>query len=78
MTDNEKEFKSKALEEMSGSDGGRILFGHIEAEIKEGWEKFIDLPAEKKTAKAAYDAQAQYKVLRDLKEWVASEIKLGK
>ncbi len=63
---------------MLDSDGGQVLLKHIDSEIKDGWDRFIDLPVDKKTSKSAYDHQARYKVLRDLKDWIASEIKLGK
>lgn len=77
MTEPEQKERAQALKQVMQSHGGKIFLAHIEEEIKEGWEQFIDLAVEKKTSKAAYDAQAKYKVLKDLKEWVESEIKLG-
>jgi hypothetical protein len=78
MTDNEKEFIGKSLEEVLSSDGGRILMAHIESEIKEGWDTFIDLPVAQKTSKNAFNYQAKYEVLRNLKDWITDQIKLGK
>ena len=66
------------MQELVNSDGGKVLLKHIADESKDGWNAFIDLPAEKKTSKAAYDAQALYKVLRNLQDWIDSEIKIGK
>ena len=49
--------------------GGQILVAHIEQMSEEGFKEFIDMPVDKKTSKAAYDAQAKYKKLRELLEW---------
>ena len=59
------------------SPGGKYLLAHIEEEIVAGWEKFIALPVEKKTSKASYDAQARYKVLKDLRDWIDTESKMA-
>jgi hypothetical protein len=77
MTDEEIKLKADYLKSMMQSPGGALLLKHIEEECKDGWEKFIALPVDKKTSKAAYDAQARYAVLRDLKDWILSEIKIG-
>jgi hypothetical protein len=78
MTDEERKQRGRDLEEMLDSAGGRALMFHVEERIREGWEDFIKLPADKKTSKVSYDAQAKYKVLKDLKEWVSDEIRLAK
>ena len=75
--DEERKQKANYLTSMMSSPGGQILFKHINEEIQEGWDKFIDLPVEKKTSKAAYDAQARYKALKAIREWVDEEIKAG-
>ena len=77
MTTEERKKISHELGHMKSSPGGRILMAHIDDEIALGWSRFIDLPVEKKTSKAAYDAQAKYKALKSIKEWLDSEIKLG-
>ncbi len=77
MTEQERRTISAELRAMYESAGGKIFFRHIETEIKEGWEKFIALPVMEKTSKAAYNYQARYEVLKNLKEWLATEIKLG-
>lgn len=78
MTDEERKFYSEALEAMWNSTGGKLLRSHIEEEMRQGWEDFIDLPVDKKTSKAAYDAQAKYKVGKGIIEWVESELRIGK
>lgn len=77
MTDEQRKERAVQLRDMVESTGGRILLEHIDQESKSGWLKFIDMPVDKKTSKAAYDAQARYKVLEDLKDWIESEIKIG-
>lgn len=64
----------QALKDIRNTPGFHYLVEHINELSKEGWDKFIDLPVEKKTSKASYDAQAKYKVLKELKEWIDSEI----
>lgn len=66
------------LQELLDSEGGIILMRHVEEEIKDGWEKFIALPVNQKTSKAAYNYQAKYEVLRDLKDWISSTIRANK
>lgn len=68
---------AESLSFLKGSPGGKILLKHIDEEIIEGWDKFIALPADKKTSKTAYDAMARYKVLKNLKEWIDDEIRMG-
>lgn len=76
---NEEDIKQRSeyLSQLLVSPGGKILFSHIDEEIRDGWEDFIALPVEKKTSKAAYDHQAKYKVLKGIKDWIESEIKRG-
>ena len=74
----ERENRGAALEHLKITYGYQILAKHIEEKIVEGWEKFIALDPEKKTSKTAYHYQAQYEVLKDLKEWIEEEIKLSK
>ena len=57
------------------STGGKILREHIEEESLSGFRKFIDLPVERKTSKAAYDASAQYKKLKELLDWIDTEVR---
>lgn len=77
MTDEDRKLNADYLKAMATSPGGKILFKHIEDEIRDGWEKFISMPVDQKTSKAAFSAQAQYIVLKGIREWVESEIKLG-
>jgi len=77
MNDEERKLRSNYLQAMIGSPGGQILIAHIKEEMRDGWDRFIELPVEKKTSKAAYDAQANYKANKNLLEWIDSEIKLG-
>jgi len=56
--------------------GWEIFAAHVQEEIEDGWNKFIELPVEKKTSKAAYDAQAKYKVHKSLLEWISDEIRM--
>ncbi len=74
----DRTYCGRALEAMLNGDGWKVLNQHIEEQMKEGWEKFIALEPEKKTAKMAFHYQAQYKTLKDLKEWIAEEIRLSK
>ena len=70
--------RANALRTMlNESQGYLYLIEHINSEIQFGWEKFIDMPVDKKTSKTAYDFQARYKVLKDLKDWIAECINLG-
>jgi hypothetical protein len=78
MTNDEREQNAAYLESMLFSPGGNILFKHIDEMIVEGWEKFIALPVLEKTSKAAFNYQAQYEVLKKLREWVNDEIRLAK
>ena len=78
MDDEERKHRAACLESLLASPGGKILTKYLEEEIREGWESFIALPVEKKTCKAAYDAQAKYKVLKGITDWMNTEIKLGK
>jgi len=77
MTEEDREQRSEYLRAMIESPGGTIFFKHIEDEIVSGWESFISLPVTQKTSKAAFNHQAKYEVLKNLKEWVQSEIRLG-
>jgi len=77
MTEEQIKEKADYLKEMLDSPGGLLLFAHIDQEIADGWNKFIDMPVDSKTSKAAFTAQARYIVLKGIKEWVESEIKLG-
>jgi len=75
--DEEREIRANQLKSMMESPGGVILFKHIEEEMKDGWDEFIGLPVAQKTSKAAFNYQARYEVLTNLKAWIESEIKLG-
>jgi hypothetical protein len=77
MTDEERKIKAYELKAMMECPGGQMLFKHIEDEITSGWNEFIDLPVDKKTSKAAFSAQSRYIVLKGVKEWVESEIRLA-
>ena len=77
MTDQELIKRASKLREMTLTDGFQILRQEIESRIREGWEKFIDLPAEKKTSKTAFEHQANYRVLKDILEWIEDEIRDG-
>jgi hypothetical protein len=77
MTDEEKEDRSRTLKAMMESPAGKILIKHIDDEMKAGWDHFIALPVSQKTNKAAFNYQAQYEVLRNLKDWIDSEIRVG-
>jgi len=74
---NEEITRGNALRALTLIQGYKHLENHIDSEIREGWEKFIALPAEKKTSKAAYHFQAKYEVLKDLKEWINESIRHG-
>ena len=77
MTDEEKEERSLLLKAVIESPGGQIIFNHIDDEMKAGWDEFISLPVAQKTSKAAFNYQARYEVLRNLKDWIDGEIRLG-
>lgn len=77
MEEIDQKQKADYLKSMITSPGGKILLKHIEEEIVDGWERFIALPVDQKTSKAAYSHSSRYQVLKDLKEWIASEIKVG-
>lgn len=77
MTDADRQERADYLRDMMASPGGRILIAHIDEEIKTGWDEFIKMPVAQKTNKAAYNYQARYDVLKNLKEWIDSEIRLG-
>ena len=77
MTDEQRKVNAGFLKEVIESEGGKLILSHINEEIRDGWEKFIALPALQKTGKQALNYQARYDVLKDLKDWIASEIKLG-
>lgn len=78
MTDQEIQEQSIALQEMLASKGGRILVSHIEELKTESIEKFIALPVDKKTSKAAFAMQSEYTASAGLLDWIESEIKRGK
>lgn len=77
MEDESRKLRAKDIENAVYSPGGEIIMAHIDDEIKTGWEQFIKLPVSQKTNKAAYNYQAKYDVLKDLKEWIADQIKIG-
>lgn len=77
MNDTERQERADYLRDMMASPGGRILIAHIDEEIKTGWEQFISMPVAQKTSKAAFNYQAKYDVLKNLKEWIDSEIRIG-
>jgi hypothetical protein len=66
------------LQAAINSPGGRYLMKYIDEQITYGWEKFIALPVDKKTSKQSYDSQAKYKVLKDIKDWINSEVNMVK
>jgi hypothetical protein len=74
MTDEQRKQRAHDLLALLESPGGRILLNHIEEEIADGWNSFIALPVAQKTNKAAFNHQARYDVLKNLKEWIYSEI----
>lgn len=78
MTNEEREQNAAYLENMMLSPGGALLFKHIDEMITDGWNSFIALPVSQKTNKAAFNYQAQYEVLKKLREWVNDEIRLAK
>ncbi len=57
------------LKAILNEPGGQILMAHLEEMSNQGFKEFIDLPVDKKTSKAAYDAQAKYKKLQEVIEW---------
>lgn len=59
------------------SRGYKQLEKHINETIQEGWDNFIKLSPEKKTSKASFHYQAQYQVLKDLKDWITDSIRSG-
>lgn len=65
------------LKETINSIGGKVLLKHIDEQMKDGWDKFIDLPTDKKTSKAAFAASGKYKALKELKDWIDSEVKMA-
>lgn len=67
----------KDLKEIRNTPGFYYLVEHINELSKDGWDKFIDLPVAQKTGKAAFEAQANYKVLKELSEWIDSEVKMA-
>ena len=77
MTRNEVLALSQAMQTLTMTQGYTYLMKHIQDEITDGWDKFIDLPVDKKTSKQAFYCQAKYKVLKDLLEWIEDSIKRG-
>lgn len=77
MIEEERKNRSIHLKNLLDSPGGDILFRHIEEEMRDGWDTFIGLPVLQKTSKLALNHQARYDVLKGIKEWINSEIKLG-
>jgi len=77
MNDEDRKQNADYLNSMLTSPGGQILFKHIDDMIADGWNEFIALPVLQKTNKAAFNAQAKYEVLKNLKEWVKDEIRLA-
>ena len=77
MTDEERKHRAYSLKNAIESEGGKILMEHIDGEIKDGWEAFISLPVLQKTSKMALNHQARYDVLKGLKDWVESEIRVA-
>lgn len=77
MIEEDRKLRSSYLQSLLDSPGGELLFKHIDEEIKDGWEQFIALPVLQKTSKHALNQQARYDVLKGIKEWIKSEIKLG-
>ena len=67
----------EALKAIRSEHGFHYLVEHIKEESEDGFKRFIDLPVEKKTSKAAFAASAQYKVLKDLLDWIDTECKMA-
>ena len=65
------------LKDIRSAPGFHYLLKHIQDESVDGFKKFIDLPVEKKTSKAAFSASAQYKVLAELLDWIDTECKMA-
>ena len=76
-TDQKKVDDGQALSFMRDTGGYGLLYSEINRRIKEGWEEFIKLSAEKKTSKLAQHYQAQYLVLKEILEFVEDGIKEG-
>lgn len=57
------------------SPGGKILRAYIEEQSAAGFKKFIGLPVAQKTGKAAFAAQAQYTELKELLDWIDTEVR---
>ncbi len=70
---DELEENRKHIKQVLHSPGGKLIMKYVDSEIVDGWEKFIALPVEKKTSKAAYDASARYKALKEFKDWIIFE-----
>ena len=67
----------QALKSIRSEHGFHYLIEHINELSKDGWDKFIDLSPEKKTSKAAFAMSAQYRVLKDLVDWIDTECKMA-
>jgi hypothetical protein len=67
----------KALKEALDTLGGSYLLAQIDERIRLGWDEFIALPVAQKTSKAAFNYQARYDVLKDLRHWISQEIDLA-
>lgn len=75
MEIDDRKRRAFAIRSISATEGMQEVIKHIDEEIQEGWEKFINLPVDKKTSKMAYNCQARYSVLKDLKEWIIDQVK---
>ena len=78
MTEEEEIQMADALRDMvHTSPGYKYLNHYINSAIKDGWERFIEMPVEKKTSKMAYKYQSEYRVLKDLLSWIDDSIRTG-
>jgi len=77
MNDEQRKQRAYDLQATIDSPGGKIILKHIEDEIVDGWESFINTPVDQKTSKLAFACQAKYQVLKGIREWIQSEIKVG-
>lgn len=77
MNDQDRKQRAEYLRSMLTSPGGQIFFKHIDEEIVSGWDEFIKLPVAEKTNKAAFNYQAKYEALKNLKAWIEDEIRIA-
>jgi len=72
---DEIEDKRKALKAAINTLGVAYLVSHIKEQMQDGVDKFIQLPVAQKTSKASFNFQARYDVLKNLLDWIDTEIR---